>query len=420
MQVDSQAPAAVTLIHRLSIAEAFEKGQGAFDVQMAPDGKGVVLYDRTVVEDDGPGACAGGTNWLVPRGKIGGKLMAKKVLHVERAASDSQQIVIWGGPLEGETAPLTVRVNGHKFTARPFAEEEGARELHLVDLRQRIIHEGDNEIVLSCEEAQRGWWVGMAQRDDILRNAPERADRPPRSFRSTDRGRTWVDRICANERTPGEFMVRLNLAQYAARGELIGPVIDLGELAWKKRAGLPAQIEVAAVAVSASKRLSKGTAIEVSVRSGPTPLHEEASWGPWRAVDEQGRVEGPLQRFVQWRAVLKTDQPRATPYLGNVELRAEVRADSPHWGSKVRVVSRENPEIELGASPRATLALYQSAQAWAAIQGRDFVLPDDVKELAPHVLSHRLMISSQAQLRGRRPEELITDIVTAVPVPVEA
>ena len=52
MQVESQAaPAAVTLIHRLPIAEAFEKGMGAFNVQMAPDAKGVVLCDRTVVED---------------------------------------------------------------------------------------------------------------------------------------------------------------------------------------------------------------------------------------------------------------------------------------------------------------------------------------------------------------------------------
>jgi MoxR-like ATPase len=63
--------------------------------------------------------------------------------------------------------------------------------------------------------------------------------------------------------------------------------------------------------------------------------------------------------------------------------------------------------------------LYWAAQAWAALAGRDFVLPDDVKFMAPHVLTHRLMISPQAQLRGRRPEELVADIVAAVPVPVE-
>ena len=86
---------------------------------------------------------------------------------------------------------------------------------------------------------------------------------------------------------------------------------------------------------------------------------------------------------------------------------------------KVARATREHAEIELGASPRATMALYQTSQAWAAIQGRDYVLPDDVKFMAPHVLTHRLMISTQAQLRGRRPEEMVADIVDSVPVPVE-
>jgi MoxR-like ATPase len=86
---------------------------------------------------------------------------------------------------------------------------------------------------------------------------------------------------------------------------------------------------------------------------------------------------------------------------------------------RVARATRKNPDIELGASPRATLALYQASQAWAAINGRDYVLPDDVKTMAPQVLCHRLMISAQAQLRGRNPSELVTDIVAEVPVPVE-
>jgi MoxR-like ATPase len=81
--------------------------------------------------------------------------------------------------------------------------------------------------------------------------------------------------------------------------------------------------------------------------------------------------------------------------------------------------TRSHQEIELGASPRATLALFQSAQAWAAIQGRDFVMPDDIKWMAPHVLTHRMLISPQAQLRGRKPEELVSSIVDTVAVPVE-
>jgi MoxR-like ATPase len=101
--------------------------------------------------------------------------------------------------------------------------------------------------------------------------------------------------------------------------------------------------------------------------------------------------------------------------------RRNVRIAEPVREYIVRVAreTRKHPEIELGASPRATMCLYQVSQAWAAIHSRDFVLPDDVKSLAPHVLTHRLIISPQAQLRGRRLEELVADIVEAVPVPVE-
>jgi MoxR-like ATPase len=103
------------------------------------------------------------------------------------------------------------------------------------------------------------------------------------------------------------------------------------------------------------------------------------------------------------------------------ERRRGVRVGEPVRSYAVAVAraTRQHPEIHLGASPRATLGLYQMAQAWAAIHGRDFALPDDVKAMAPHVLTHRLIISPQAQLRGRLPSELVADIVSEVPVPVE-
>jgi MoxR-like ATPase len=86
---------------------------------------------------------------------------------------------------------------------------------------------------------------------------------------------------------------------------------------------------------------------------------------------------------------------------------------------RIARATREHHEVQLGASPRATMALYHSSQAWAAIQGRDFVLPDDIKFMAPHVLTHRLLVAPQAQLRGRQPSQLVTDIVDSISVPVE-
>ena len=87
----------------------------------------------------------------------------------------------------------------------------------------------------------------------------------------------------------------------------------------------------------------------------------------------------------------------------------------------VRIVraTREDASFELGASPRASLALFRSARALAAISGRDFVLPDDVKAMAPHVLPHRLILSTQSRLRGRDASDMLSDILQRVPVPVE-
>lgn len=81
--------------------------------------------------------------------------------------------------------------------------------------------------------------------------------------------------------------------------------------------------------------------------------------------------------------------------------------------------TRAHADIMLGASPRATMALYRTCQARAAINGRDFVIPDDVKEMAPPVLTHRLVVNPQTRLRGRVPEDVVREIVDTVPVPVE-
>lgn len=87
----------------------------------------------------------------------------------------------------------------------------------------------------------------------------------------------------------------------------------------------------------------------------------------------------------------------------------------------VRLVqeTRTEPALELGGSPRATLALFRAARAKAALSGRDYVLPDDAKALFPHVLGHRVILSTQSRLRGRDVDALLADVVERVPAPVE-
>ena len=80
--------------------------------------------------------------------------------------------------------------------------------------------------------------------------------------------------------------------------------------------------------------------------------------------------------------------------------------------------TRDHAAFDLGPSPRATLALFRAARAYAAIDGRDYVRPDDLKTLAQPVLGHRLLLSSNTRLRGRTADDVLEEILAEVPVPV--
>jgi MoxR-like ATPase len=81
--------------------------------------------------------------------------------------------------------------------------------------------------------------------------------------------------------------------------------------------------------------------------------------------------------------------------------------------------TRRHAAVELGASPRASLALYRACQALALVQGRDYVIPDDVKRLVMPVLSHRLILSAEAYLHNKKRENLLEETLASIPVPVE-
>jgi MoxR-like ATPase len=81
--------------------------------------------------------------------------------------------------------------------------------------------------------------------------------------------------------------------------------------------------------------------------------------------------------------------------------------------------TREHEEIELGASPRAALALARAGQAHALMDGRDFVIPDDVRVMAAPVLTHRVLPAARVELRGRSRHDIVQGVIDETPVPVE-
>ncbi|MFW5749508.1 MAG: AAA family ATPase [Halanaerobium sp.] len=106
-----------------------------------------------------------------------------------------------------------------------------------------------------------------------------------------------------------------------------------------------------------------------------------------------------------------------------IELQDEVK--KVHVDQKLRKYivelvnqSRRHSDLELGASPRGSIALMKMAQAWAVVNERDYIIPDDIKEIAAAVLAHRLIIKSKSRLRGADKEKIIDEIVRRTEVPV--
>jgi MoxR-like ATPase len=129
-----------------------------------------------------------------------------------------------------------------------------------------------------------------------------------------------------------------------------------------------------------------------------------------------------LQRFKESQPLQEIKPVLAAEDLKNLQsFVRRVRVDPSVEIYLVELVraTRTHSSVELGVSPRGTLSLYRAAQANAALHGRAYVVPDDVKQLARVVLPHRMLATRQTGLRGRIMEQIIDDVLQSIPVPVE-
>jgi len=131
------------------------------------------------------------------------------------------------------------------------------------------------------------------------------------------------------------------------------------------------------------------------------------------AILDAQRIVHPLETIEQ---VMSADELlQAQAQVREIHIADSVKA----YVVDIVTATRSHPDVYLGASPRGSLALSRAAQAYAAMNGRDYVLPDDVKALAGPVLTHRLVLSTDARIRDRRAEEVLAEILEGVSVPVE-
>jgi MoxR-like ATPase len=121
------------------------------------------------------------------------------------------------------------------------------------------------------------------------------------------------------------------------------------------------------------------------------------------------------------RGMSATPAPQAPDIAALRSAVAGVRIEPPVRTYIVALAraTRDHADVQVGASPRAIEHMGDAARARALLEGRDYVLPDDVKALAGPVFVHRLVLSVDARIRDRRPEEVIEDVLDRVPVPVE-
>ncbi len=132
-----------------------------------------------------------------------------------------------------------------------------------------------------------------------------------------------------------------------------------------------------------------------------------------RIIDAQ-RVQHPIETLGQ--VIAAEELVDAQARVRDVHLSPGVK----QYVVNVVAATRSHPDVYLGASPRGSLALTRAAQAYAAIHGRDFVLPDDVKALAPATLSHRLILQPQARLKDLAATTVIAEVLASVPVELSA
>lgn len=137
---------------------------------------------------------------------------------------------------------------------------------------------------------------------------------------------------------------------------------------------------------------------------------------------EEGEERAILRRFREadpLTELMPVVNGEVIPELQQSVRRVYVHEAVEEYILRLTRATRQNTDLRLGVSPRGTLALYRTSQALAAIRGRGYVIPDDVKHLGQPVLAHRLIPSSRTRLRGQAVSQILSDQIATVPVPVE-
>ncbi|MEO6668625.1 MAG: MoxR family ATPase [Ferruginibacter sp.] len=128
--------------------------------------------------------------------------------------------------------------------------------------------------------------------------------------------------------------------------------------------------------------------------------------------NQQGKTQNEMLQEVN-----KVLSPQALKHFREMLHEIKIESRLVEYIAHIVNETRNTPSLFLGASPRASLALLRSSKAAAAVKGRDFVIPEDIIEMAPHVLRHRIMLTPEKEMEGISADELIDQILKSAEVP---
>ena len=318
------------------------------------------LNDMVLIEDDAPaiGKPKGAEDrcWFE---RLHRGVMIRKDLILDDPRAFSGYLVFNGYEAEDNEHPLHIRLNGHDLVrsptqyAHPFARQYyttdwgGAHfdNWFFVEIPVGMLGEGRNEILLWAESDDTSWEIMVASDAEYERGSTTRLRHPDRSAKSRDGGITWdFERLGWKDELDGEYAIRLSLDRYVPEGEYVSPVIDLAE-AWGVDA-IKKQVVLETCRLEWDIGTPEGSSSEILVRFGENPVPSGDSWTPYESVDGQVlEASRPAGRFLQFRAVLRAENPLTTPVLRGLSAESTFEETGPTSGPVCRVVEFRNRRV---------------------------------------------------------------------------
>lgn len=284
------------------------------------------LADGELIEDDGPAA---GYSYLPNEEKLSDTVRARKVLQLTDPRTDRATLLV------GSRDALSITVNGRKLDTK---SEKVGDYWQAFPVPSDCLKKGDNTVDLAGPGK-----IWIARSEEYATGSRDRSTHPGRSSRSSDGGTTWVaDRLGPTGTIRGEYYVRLFLHRYQSDGTLTLPVIDVGNLTGKP-IGPPIE-SVGPVTVVLEADAAASGRISVRVRTGTDPTPDAKNWSEWQRLPAPGRLDAPRGRYLQVAVRLETDDPRQSPRLQALIVRASPTI-KPDWTERLRVATVGNEPV---------------------------------------------------------------------------